>query len=63
MRKYAIQETALWFIIKKICEDEDWVARITLYRNGKCRDLRKSTAKLYLFEDEALSWLMIAKRC
>lgn len=57
MPKYKIQQTDLWYIVKKI-ENEK-----VLYRNGKYRDKRRSNARTYYFEDDALSGLMIAKRC
>lgn len=62
MRKTFIQRTQLWFIIKRKFEDEDWVARITLFRTWKKRENKRECAKVYFFEDEALSWLMIARR-
>lgn len=61
MRTYKIVETELWFIIYKM-NDNEWFITV-LYRNWKRRDSRRQCAKTYLFKDDALSWLMIAKRC
>jgi hypothetical protein len=58
MNEIRIQQTDLWFIIKWKTDDD----RI-LYRNGRFRDSREKCAKTYYFKDEALSWLMIARRC
>lgn len=57
MQEFAIQQTDLWYIIKK------YVGEKTLYRNGKYRDKRENNARTYYFKDEALSRLMVAKRC
>lgn len=56
--KYEIITVDLWFIIRKIF-DED----IILYRTWNSRDQHKELAKIYYFKDQALSWLMIAKKC
>lgn len=57
MPEYKIQQTDLWYIIKKIDNKK------ILYRNGKYRDNRENNARTYYFKDEALSGLMVAKRC
>lgn len=59
MREYKIKETELWFIIYKM-NDNEWFITV-LYRNGKWRDSRRECAKEFLFKDEALSNLIIAK--
>lgn len=61
MRKTFIQETALWYIIKRIYEAEDWVATIKLYRNWKEREDHEKYARVYFFKEDALSELMIIK--
>ena len=60
MRQYKIQKTDLGFFLKKTIE-EDWV-KTTLYWNWKRRDWRKESAKVYLFEDKAISSLIVAKK-
>lgn len=57
MPEYIIQQTDLWYIIKKFVDEE------VLYRNGKYWDKREKSARTYYFKDDALSGLMIAKRC
>lgn len=57
MNEIRIQQTDLWFIIKKEIDEK------ILYRTGSRRDTRKQCAKTYYFKDEALSWYMIARRC
>lgn len=56
--RYEIKEVELWFIIKKIIDEQ-----LILYRNWKNRDSKDKFVKTYYFKDEALSALMIAKRC
>lgn len=61
MRKTFIQRTSLWYIIKRTYEDEDWITTIKLFRTWKNRERRKDFAKVYFFENDALSALMIAR--
>lgn len=61
MRKTFIQRTSLWYVIKRTYEDEDWIVKISLFRTWKKREGKKDFAKVYFFEDEALSALMIAR--
>lgn len=60
MRQYRIKEIDLGFIIYKEIET-DWV-KTKLYWNGKRRDCREESAKTYLFQDDALSSLVIIKK-
>lgn len=62
MRQYNIQEVDLWFVLKKSYVDDDWTITTVLYWNWRRRDFRKESAKVYLFEDKAISSLMVAKK-
>lgn len=61
MRNTFIQKTSLWYIIKRTYEDEDWITTISLFRTWKNRGRRRDFAKVYFFENDALSALMIAR--
>lgn len=57
MQDIIIQQTDLWYVIKKFVDE------MILYRNWKYRTKHRKFAKTYYFKDQALSWLMIARKC
>lgn len=59
MWEYKIKEAELGYIIYKI-NDDNWVVSV-LYRTGKERNSKRRTAKEYIFQNDAISSLIVAK--
>lgn len=59
MWEYKIKEAELGYIIYKI-NDDNWIISV-LYRTGKERNPKRRTAKEYIFQNDAISSLIVAK--